>query len=154
MCDVDVSSRMEFAVLYVQEASRVHVSGSYDDHESDFDDEPIYDNVGSTLDTSNVLGLLPGVSPTDCSDYYCFVGEMGRAQCKDYMQGAADGEFLVRQNQVIMLNHVYLSVDKHLNIVSFCGVSVIHGYLKYCSTDNNQSFEMLNFSHADLARGE
>ena len=79
---------------------------------------------------------------------------MGRAQCKDYMQGAADGEFLVRQNQVIMLSPVYLSVDKHLNIVSFCGVSVIHGYLKYCSIDSNYPFAMLNFSDADLGRGE
>ena len=67
------------------------------------DDDPIYGNIASTHDDENALGLLPNVSRTDCNDYYCFVGEMDRAQCNDYMQDAADGEFLVRQNKVMTL---------------------------------------------------
>ena len=78
-------------------------AAAYGEPECDVDDDPIYGNVASTHDDENALGLLPNVSTTDCNDYYCFVGEMDRAQCNDYMQNAADGEFLVRQNKVMTL---------------------------------------------------
>ena len=64
-------------------------------------DDPIYVNVGLNFGESNRLGLLPNVTKTDCNDYYCYVGEMDRTQCNDYMQGAEDGEFLIRKNKVI-----------------------------------------------------
>ena len=78
-------------------------AAAYGEPESDVDDDPIYGNVGSTHDSDNTLGLLPNVTRTDCNDYYCFAGEMDRAQCNAYMQDATDGEFLVRQNKVITL---------------------------------------------------
>ena len=98
------------AFLNVEYTTQIHGASISSASKSNFDDDPIYNNVGVTFNTSNTLGLLPDVDTTECNDYYCFVGEMDRTQCTDYMQGATDGEYLVRQNKVMTLNRFYQSV--------------------------------------------